>query len=58
MDKDTFIAAYVAAFLGSHTAFIYDDCCMRGNHDRFNHQPVEDAKYIAEKAWNQLEALK
>lgn len=52
MDKQTFITQYIASFLASYAAFRYDHNCSYG---KKNHHPVEDAKFLAEEAWEQLQ---
>ena len=54
MDRKEFIASYMAAFLGAHAAKIYDDVCATGEHERSERQPVEDAEFWAEKAWDSM----
>lgn len=50
-EKEKFIQHYVTVFLATHSAVIYDDVCFKGEHEKFDNQPVEDAYFIAEKAW-------
>jgi hypothetical protein len=57
-EKEIFISAYAAAFMGANMGQQYDHMCMTGEHWRTDKQPVEDAVYIANKAWNQLQAHK
>lgn len=56
-DKPVFIKAYVSSFLASYAAVEYTDTCMRGNHDRYDNQPVEDALFLANLAWASLVKL-
>lgn len=53
LDEATFKTQYIASFLAAWTAGIYNDACMRSQHDRFDNQPVEDAEFLARKAWDQ-----
>jgi hypothetical protein len=53
--KEQFINAYMAAFMGAAGGAGYDMNCMLGKHDWVDHQPVEDALYCAEQAWEQKE---
>lgn len=57
-EKAQFLNAYVAAFLGAHMGQQYDWMCLHSQHDLTNHQPVEDALHVANKAWNQLQTHK
>ena len=50
MTKTEFIEQYVVVFLASWTVKEYDDACARGQNDRLNEPPVEDAYFLAEKA--------
>lgn len=59
MTKDQFIDSYVATFLASYMAGTYDRDCMNGHTgDPYKNQPVEDAKFLAECAWKQMENLR
>lgn len=51
--KEVFVGDFVTAFLATWCANNYDEICMRGQHDRFDRMPVEDAFHLAEKAWKQ-----
>jgi hypothetical protein len=53
--KEQFINTYMAAFMGAAGGAGYDMNCMLGKHDWVDHQPVEDALYCAERAWEQKE---
>ena len=54
MTKEQFIDQYVATFLASYMAGRYYDDCMNGHpNEPYNHQPVEDAVFLANKAWEQ-----
>lgn len=56
MNEQQFKAAYITNFLSSYMAGRYDDDCMNGHPNQpYNHQPIEDAKFLADKAWKQLE---
>ena len=49
---------YVSTFLATHAANQYVDVCMKGQHDTFNHQPIEDAFDLADRAWKSYVDLK
>jgi hypothetical protein len=51
MTEKQFKDHYVATFLASYMASRYDSDCMNGH--PYNHQPVEDAVFLANKAWEQ-----
>lgn len=54
MNKKQFVDHYVATFLASYMAGRYDDDCMNGHpNEPHNHQPVEDAVFLAQRAWEQ-----
>ncbi len=56
MDEIQFKTTYIANFLSSYMAGRYDDDCMNGHPNKpYNHQPIEDAHFLAEKAWEQLQ---
>ena len=58
--KEQFNRQYVVTFLASYMASRYDSDCMNGHpNEPYNHQPVADAIFLAECAWQQyLEELK
>lgn len=54
MNKKQFITHYIATFLASYMASRYDSDCQNGHpNEPYNNQPVEDATFLAEKAWEQ-----
>jgi hypothetical protein len=58
MNRETFIDAYIAAFMGSLKAGQYAECCAMGQYDRLdNHGEIEDAIFLAEKAWEKKQEL-
>lgn len=58
MNKEQFIATYMANFLATHMALRYVDDCQNGHEgEPYNHQPVEDAHHLAECAWQQIQDL-
>ena len=53
-----FKSNYIATFLASYMASKYDwDCQNLHPNEPYNHQPVEDAKFLADCAWKQLMEL-
>lgn len=53
-----FKSNYIATFLASYMASNYDRDCQNGHpNEPYNHQPVEDAKFLASMAWEQLGKL-
>lgn len=53
MDEKTFKTQFIATFLASWCAKHYEDACMRGEHDRLMHPPVNDAEHLADCAWEE-----
>ncbi|WP_018234256.1 hypothetical protein [Thioalkalivibrio thiocyanodenitrificans] len=53
MDEQTFKAQFIASFLAAWAARNFDQACMTGNHEIFDHPPVEDAQTIADLTWAQ-----
>lgn len=47
-----FKATYVATFLASYMASRYERDCANGTHGA--PQPVEDANFLANEAWNEI----
>lgn len=59
MTEQQFKDQYVASFLAAYMANRYDEDCMTGHiHKPYNHQPIEDALFLANCAWQQLLDLK
>lgn len=57
MTAAQFKATYIAQFLASYMAARYDQDCQTGHQGQpYNHQPVEDAVFLANCAWEQLNA--
>lgn len=57
MTEEQFKATYVAQFLASYMAGRYDQDCQMGHPNRpYDHQPVEDAVFLAKCAWTQIVA--
>lgn len=57
-ERQRFIDRYVANFLATHTALHLDNACMMGKQAELtNNQPVEDAVFLARKAWQLLQAI-
>jgi len=53
MDRHDFINGYIGAFLASYAAVNYISNCQHGWPDKT--QPVDDARCLAEEAWEQLQ---
>ena len=45
--KRQFAIQYMAAYVAGRT----DECCSRGQHESLRNPPVEDARHLAECAW-------
>jgi hypothetical protein len=55
MNEQQFKASYITQFLASYMASTYDFDCQNGHPgEPYNHQPIEDASFLADCAWNQL----
>lgn len=57
MDEKSFKEQFILSFVTSYAVSIYDDCCMRGRHDKLEAFPWEDAVYLADKAWIQYKEI-
>lgn len=58
MNEIQFKNHYVATFLATYMAQRYDSDCMEGHvGEPYKHQPIEDAKFLAEEAWAQIQAF-
>ena len=56
MNEAQFKATYITQFLSSYMASRYDRDCLNGHPNQpYNHQPIEDASFLADKAWEQLQ---
>ena len=58
MTRDQFITNYVLVFCAMRSATEYNNACMRGQQERLDRQPVEDAEYLAERAWDQYQKFR
>ena len=54
MDEARFKEQFIAAFLATWVAQNYGECCYRGTQERLEHPPVEDAKFLADAAWDEI----
>ncbi len=52
MTRQEFIDQFSTTFLATWCANEYADACMRGEQRRLEEPPVEDAHYLAGKAWD------
>lgn len=57
LTQQQFIDQFIVHFLATWCANEYDDACMNGEHERLNKPPVEDAKFLAEKAWKHYQEI-
>ena len=53
MNEKEFKRHFTATFLATWVANNYDDACMRGQHSRLEHPPVDDALFLADAAWEE-----
>lgn len=51
MERETFIAQFVATFCACRAAKHYEDYCARDMHEELANAPLEDALFLAEAAW-------
>lgn len=59
MNEKKFKDRYVLTFLASYMASRYDFDCQHGHElEPYDNQPVEDAIFLADKAWEQYQELK
>ena len=52
--KSEWISQFATQFLASYAANIYDEACIRNQHQHLYDLPVEDAFSIAEKMWDKF----
>jgi hypothetical protein len=57
LDETEFKRQFVAAFIGSWCSKHYENDCENGAHSHTENPPVEDALYLADKAWEKYMAL-
>lgn len=58
LDETSFKTTYIATFLASYMAGRYTDDCMNGHIGKpYEHQPIEDATFLAECAWETYQGL-
>ena len=56
--EDQFKDMYVAAFMAAYKANEYVERCVNGQYDALNsHAIVEDAEFLADKAWEAMKEL-
>lgn len=53
MNEKEFKDHFAATFLATWVAVNYDHACAYGQHERLDHPPAEDAKFLADKAWEE-----
>jgi len=52
LDEKIFKSNYISTFLAANMANRYDDDCQNGHKgEPYNHQPIEDAVFLADCAW-------
>ena len=50
-DERTFKQQFAIQFMAAYIAGKNDFCCTHGRHDSLRNPPVEDARHLAECAW-------
>lgn len=57
MTEAEFKSTYITQFLAAYMAQTYERDCHEGHRgEPYNHQPVEDAAFLADCAWKQVMA--
>jgi len=51
MNEEQFKAQFIASFCAAWCANNYNDACMRGEQERLENPPMEDAKCLADSTW-------
>lgn len=54
MNEAIFKETFIASFLAGWAKDWYAHACFTGNHQAYDSMPVEDARHLAEKAWEQV----
>jgi len=57
MDEDKFKEMFAATFLATWCATQYDHACAMGQAAKLEEPPVEDAIYLADTAWAELQKV-
>ena len=50
-DEEAFKRSFAVHFLATYVAINYDKWCSEGSQELLAQPPVEDADFLAEKAW-------
>ena len=51
--KRQFVTQFLAAYAATH----YDDACARGDQEKLQRLPVEDASFLADCAWDRWASI-
>ena len=43
--------------MASYAVKVYDECCMNGNYKQLHNPQIEDAFYIAENVWDNMQKI-
>jgi len=57
MTESTFKQIFIATFLASWCASNYEQYCMLGKQGELSKPPVEDAKHLADEAWQRIQEV-
>lgn len=57
MLEEVFKAQFIASFCASWCAVNYADACARGESDRLETPPMEDAIHLADCAWREWQKV-
>lgn len=52
-----FKAQFISSFLATWCANNYEDAISSGNHEILHRPPVEDAEFLADKAWDHYQDM-
>jgi hypothetical protein len=55
-DEMAFKKTFAVQFLASYAATHYNDACARGDQEKLQRLPVEDAEFLAKAAWDHWRA--
>ena len=56
MNEQLFKQQFIACFCASWCANNYDEMCANNKHEWLNHPPIEDAGFLAQKAWEEYKS--
>lgn len=57
MTQAEFRSQFICQFLATWCATHYDEFCLYGKQESLERPPVEDAEFLAEAAWKEMERV-